>query len=258
MEKYAAIILGAGKGTRMNEGKASPIPKVMFEANGEPIIKHSVNLIKNAGIEKVVVVVGYKKEMVTDSLGKIVEYSVQEEQLGTGHAAMTAENILAGKAESLIIFYGDNPLYKTESIKKLINLYEKPASPAGGEKPTIAILTVIFEDPMFWAFGRIVRNKNGEVTGIVEQKDCSKEQLKIKESNPGFYIIDADWFWENGKKIENKNAQGEFYLTDIIDIACQQGKKIVAIPVEEEDEALGINTPEQLKQAEEVLKKRNL
>ncbi|KKQ74567.1 MAG: Bifunctional protein GlmU [Berkelbacteria bacterium GW2011_GWB1_38_5] len=249
-EKYAAIILVAGKGTRMNEGKASPIPKVMFEMLGKPIVWHSVKAIKGAGILKVVLVVGYKKELVENYMGKDVEYVVQEKQLGTGHATTQAASVLKGKTESIIVFYGDNPLYKTETIKKLIDLYEK-------ERPTIAMLSVNFEDPEFWAFGRIIRNKKNEVIGITEQKDCTPEQLKIKESNPGFYIINADWFWENGKKIEKKNSQGEFYLTDIVEIACNQGKKILAIPVSDEEEALGINTPDQLKQAEKVLKKRN-
>jgi len=263
MEKYAAIILGAGKGTRMNEGQASSIPKVMFKACGKPVIRYSVDCIKNAGIKKVVVVVGYKKEMVMDYLGDEVEYVEQAEQLGTGHAVMMAESNLKDKVESLIIFYGDNPLYRCESIQKLIDLYERPArnashSDAGGERPTIAMFTVIFEDPIFWAFGRILRDENNQVCGCVEQKDCSAEQLKIKESNPGFYIFRADWFWQNASKLEANNSQKEYYLTDMIKIACQQGKKIVAIPVSEESEALGVNTPEQLKQAEEVIRHRKI
>lgn len=249
--KYAAIILGAGKGTRMNKGNASPIPKVMFEMAGEPVIRHSVDAIKNVGIKKIMVVVGYKKEMVEDYLGDEVEYAEQAEQLGTGHAAMMAEKNLKGKAEALIIFYGDNPLYRPESIQKLISLYEK-------EKPTVAMLTVVFDDPMFWAFGRIVRDKNGNVISITEQKDCTPEQLKIKESNPGFYIFDANWFWENCCKLHNENTQKEYYLTDMIGLAKEQGKKIVATPVFSEHEALGINTLEQLKQAEEVIRNRKL
>lgn len=255
MEKYAAVILAAGKGTRMNEGLASPIPKVMFPLNGQPIIDWSVKLIRDAGIEKVVLIVGYKKELIEDHFKEDVEYAVQSEQLGTGHAVMMAEDALKDKSDSVIIFYGDNCLYKTESVKRLIDLYENP--PAGGEKPTIAILTVEFDDPVFWAFGRILRDSSGEVIGIREQKDCSEEELKIKESNPGFYIVDSVWLWENLKKINNKNAQGEYYLTDIIELAKEQGKRIVATPVSEEMEALGINNPEQLKEAEEVIKSRS-
>ena len=250
MDKYAAVILAAGKGTRMNEGLASPIPKIMFDLNGKKIIDWSVKLIRDSGIEKVVLIVGYKKELIRNHFKNEVEYAVQNEQLGTGHAVMMAEDALKGKAENIIVFYGDNCLYKPESVKRLIDLYEK-------EKPTIAILTVKFDDPVFWAFGRILRDSSGEVIGIREQKDCSEEELKIKESNPGFYIINSTWLWENLKKINNQNAQGEYYLTDIIELAKAQNKRIIAAPVSEEAEALGINNPDQLKEAEKVLQSRS-
>ncbi|MEK7096408.1 MAG: NTP transferase domain-containing protein [Patescibacteria group bacterium] len=250
MEKIAAVILAAGKGTRMNEGNASPIPKVMFEINKIPMIRYSVDNVKKAGISNIVVVVGYKKELIENYLDSEVEYAIQEEQKGTGHAAMAAEEILQSKTESLLICYGDMPLFKPETIRNLIDVYENP--PAGG-KPTIAMLSVKLKDPVSWAYGRIIRNSAGEVESIVEQKDCTEEQLKIKESNPGFYIFDAGWFWNNCHKLTSKNIQGEYYLTDMIGIAKEQGKKIVAIPVSDESEALGINNPEQLKIAEELL-----
>lgn len=250
-EKYAAIILAAGKGTRMNEGLASPIPKVMFELLGKPIIYYSTKSVQDAGIKEIVLVVGYKKELVMNYIGDKVKYAEQAEQLGTGHAAMMAKDLLQGKAENLIIFYGDNPLYKPETIKKLIAMFE-------ADKPTIAMLSVIFKDPEFWAFGRIIRDDNNEVVGIVEQKDCNDEQKKIKESNAGFYIFNADWFWKNITDLKSENAQKEYYLTDMIEIAKAQGKRIIALPVSEESETLGINTQEQLKEAESVLKARNL
>jgi len=249
LEKYAAVILAAGKGTRMNEGSASPIPKVMFPLNGKTIIDWSVDSIKNVGVNRIVLVVGYKKELVEDHFKDQVEYAVQEEQLGTGHAVAQAKLLLGNQSESVIAFYGDNPLYKPETIKHLMNVYES-------EKPTIAMLSVVFKDPKFWAFGRITRDQNGAVTGIVEQKDCSPEQLEIQESNPGFYIFDANWLWDNIDQLEANNAQKELYLTDMIGLAVSQGKKVIAVPVSEETEALGVNTLEQLRQAEEVLKSR--
>lgn len=249
MEKYAAVILAAGKGTRMNEGSASPMPKVMYEIAGKPIIDWSVKLTKDSGIEKVVLVVGYKKELIENYFGDKVEYAVQEQQLGTGHAAASARMVLEGKAENVIVFYGDNPLYKPETVRKLIELYEK-------ERPTIAMLSVVFDDPKFWAFGRIIKDQDGHVINIVEQKDCTPEQLEIAESNPGFYIFDADWFWSNCEKLKTNNAQGEYYLTDMIKIAAEQGKKVVCIPVSEVSEAQGINTIEQQKQAEKILQER--
>lgn len=249
-EKYAAVILGAGKGTRMNEGQASSIPKVMFEANGQPLIRHAVDLIKSVGIDQIVVVVGYKKEMIMDFLGDEVEYAEQAEQLGTGHAVQMAESLLKGKAESIIVFYGDHTLWKIETVKRLIVSFED-------QRPTIAMLSVTFEDPNFWAFGRIIRSENGDVCGSIEQKDCTDEQRQIKECNPCFYIFDAKWLWENIFSLQNENAQKEYYLTDLVALAVEQNKKIIAVKVSEETEALGINTPEQLKEAEAVLKTRN-
>ncbi|PIS07893.1 hypothetical protein COT78_01520 [Candidatus Berkelbacteria bacterium CG10_big_fil_rev_8_21_14_0_10_43_13] len=257
--KYAAIILGAGKGTRMNEGRASAIPKVMFEIAGKPIIYWSVKLVKDSGIDKTVVVVGYKKELIEeyfschtnddDKVCDKVEFAVQEQQLGTGHATASAKSVLDGQTEAVAVFYGDNPLYKPETVKKLLELYEV-------EKPTIAMMTVVFDNPEFWAFGRIIKNADGNVIDIVEQKDCSPEQLKIEESNPGFYIFNAEWLWSNVEKLESNNAQGEFYLTDMIRIAASQGKKVVSMPVSEIGEALGINNPEQQKKAEEIILRR--
>lgn len=250
MTKYAAVILAAGKGTRMNEGQASSIPKVMFKLLDKPIIDWSVRLIKEAGIERVVLVVGYKKELIENYFKDQVEYAEQVEQLGTGHAVQQAKLLLGGQTEAVIVFYGDNPLYKPETVQKLISQFE-------AEKPTIAILSVVFENPKFWAFGRIIRDKNNEVIDIIEQKDCNTSQLEIKESNTGFYIFDATWLWENIDNLKTENAQKEYYLTDMIRIAQTQDKRIIAIPVSEEAEALGINTPEQQKQAEQVIKDRN-
>jgi len=248
MEKYAALILAAGKGTRMNEGTASPIPKVMFFLNDKPIIRHSVDLIKDAGIEKVVLVVGYRKELVEEYFGDEVIYAPQEQQLGTGHAVACAKKFLQGQAESVIIFYGDNPLYKPETIRKLVDIYEK-------EGPTVAMLSAFSDDPS--GYGRVFRDKSGDVKAIIEHKDCNQKQLENHEWNPGFYIFNSEWLWDNIEKLENDNSQHEFYLTDMIEKACEQGKRIIAIPVSEESEALGINNPSQLSEAELIIKERS-
>jgi bifunctional UDP-N-acetylglucosamine pyrophosphorylase/glucosamine-1-phosphate N-acetyltransferase len=247
MEKYAAVILAAGKGTRMNEGSASPIPKVMFSLNGKPIIDWSVASVKSLDINRIVLVVGYKKEMIQDYFGDRLEYAIQEEQLGTGHAVSQAKLLLGGQTESVIVFYGDCPLYLPESIKKLINIHEE-------QNATISMLTVISEDPT--GYGRVFRNELGHVSDIIEDKDCTPEQLKCKEWNPGFYIFDADWLWQNIDSLSAQNAQHEYYLTDMIKIAKTQGKRVCAVPVTNENEALGINTKDQLKEAEEILKSR--
>jgi len=252
MNKYIAIILAAGKGTRMNEGLASSIPKVMFEIADKPIISWSVKLVKDAGIEKVILVIGYKKELIEQYFGDQVEYAIQAKQLGTGHAVLMAKDLAAGKSNSVIVFYGDCPLYKPETVKKLIEYYENP--PADGEKPTIAMLTAISMDA--GAYGRVIRDEKGDVASIVEYKDCNEEQKKVGEWNPGFYIFDADWLWQNIVKLQNNNAQNEYYLTDLIMMAKEQNKRVIAMPVSEESEAMGINTPEQQKEAEKILLER--
>ena len=249
MDKYAAVILAAGKGTRMNEGLASPIPKVMFETNGKPIIDWAVKLLDDAGIKRIALVVGYKKEMIEEHFGDKVEYIFQEEQLGTGHAVAQAKYLLGNQSDAVLVTYGDHVLWRPETVKRLMGIYEN-------EKPTIAMMTIIMDDPTHWAFGRICRNAQDEVVGITEQKDCTPEQLEIKEGNPGFYIFDANWLWANINNLQNNNAQKEFYLTDMIAMAISQGKKVVATPADDPNEAFGINTQEQLKEAEEILKAR--
>lgn len=245
----AAVILAAGKGTRMNEGSASPIPKVMFEANGKPLLYYAVKNVQDAGIKRVIAVVGYKQEMVRGYFSEKIEYAVQMEQLGTGHAAMMARENLIGQVEAVVVCYGDMPLFKPETIKNLLITYQQ-------EKPTIAMLSVDFADPNFWAFGRILRDEDGYVSEIVEQRDCTEEQKQISESNPGFYIFDAEWLWQNFEKLSTNNAQKEYYLTDLIKIAKDQGKKIIAVKVSSEEEVLGVNNPEQLKEAENILASR--
>jgi len=209
--------------------------------------------LQNAGIEKIVLVVGYKKEMVMEDVGSRVEYAVQKEQLGTGHAAMQAKNNLEGKVDAVVICYGDMPLFKPETIRNLVNEYKNPK--IGTERPIVAMLTVDFDDPNYWAYGRIIRDKNGYVDASIEQKDCTEEQLKIKECNPSFYIFNADWLWQNFAKLSTNNVQHEYYLTDMIHIAKEQGKKIIAVKVSEESEVLGINTQEQLERVEKILAK---
>ncbi len=247
---FAAVILAAGKGTRMNEGSASPIPKVMFEANGKPLLYYAIKNVQDSGIERIVAVVGYKQELVREYFADSIDYAVQEEQLGTGHAAMMARESLIGQVEAVVVCYGDMPLFKPETIKNLIQEYQN-------EQPTIAMLSVDFADPNFWAFGRILRDEDGYVSEIVEQKDCTEEQKQISESNPGFYIFDAEWLWQNFDKLSTNNAQKEYYLTDLIKIAKDQGKKIIAVKVSSEEEVLGVNNPEQLKEAESILSSRS-
>jgi len=239
-----AIILAAGKGTRM---KDDSLPKVMFPLLGKPLIHYPVENLTRAGVKELLIVVGYQKEKVVSYLGKKAEYVLQEQQLGTGHAVMVARDQIKDSG-GVIVCCGDMPLFLPQTIKQLVETYHK-------HHPVIAMLTVFFKEPQ--SYGRIVRDAHGKVTGIVEQKDCNPEQLKIKECNPGFYIFDSAWLKENIVKLGTNNAQKEYYLTDLVEMAIQQHRQVLTVPVSEESEALGINTPEQLKEAERILLARN-
>jgi UDP-N-acetylglucosamine diphosphorylase/glucosamine-1-phosphate N-acetyltransferase len=241
--KISVVILAAGKGTRMG---ATDRPKVMFEANGKPLVEYLIKSIKTAGVEDVTLVVGYMQEMVQNYFKDTVKYVEQREQFGTGHAVLMAKGLLQGKSDAVIVSYGDMPCYKTETIKKLIKLFEE-------EKPTIAMVTVDLREPSFWGYSRVIRDKNGNILATVEDKDCNEEQAKIHECNPSFYMFNADFLWENLEKIGTNNVQGEYYLPDLISIAAKSGGKVVNIKTDTEQEVLGVNTPEQLREVEKIL-----
>jgi len=240
--KTAVILLAAGKGTRMK----SKLLKVLHPLAGKPMLWHSLQEVSKATTEKPTVVVGYQADRVTEIFDGQAEFVLQEEQLGTGHAVMQARPQLEGKADLVMVLLGDMPLLKAETITRLV---EKQAANDG----PISMLTVIAEDPR--GFGRIVRNQHGEVEAIVEEADCTPEQLEIKELNISLYCFKADWLWQNLPRIPI-SAKGEYYLTDIIAIARQQGLPVQAEVISDPQEALGINTRVHLAEAEAVIRRR--
>jgi len=240
--KTAVILLAAGKGTRM----ISKLLKVLHPLAGKPMLWHSLQEVSKATTEKPTVVVGYQADRVTEIFDGQAEFVLQEEQLGTGHAVMQARPQLEGKADLVMVLLGDMPLLKAETITRLV---EKQAANDG----PISMLTVIAEDPR--GFGRIVRNQHGEVEAIVEEADCTPEQLEIKELNISLYCFKADWLWQNLPRIPI-SAKGEYYLTDIIAIARQQGLPVQAEVISDPQEALGINTRVHLAEAEAVIRRR--
>lgn len=243
------LILAGGLGKRMNN---PDMPKVLISLNGRPLIDYLLAAIKKSGVcAKPTIVVGAKAEMVKATIGSEYDYVLQTEQLGTGHAVMCAAPELKGRAENVLVLYGDQPLMKAETIKKLAE-----AHLAGGKVLTMGTVTVPdFEDWRggFYDFGRIVRDEAGKVIGIVEKKDATEEILKIKELNPSYFCFKADWLCQNLDNIKNKNNQKEYYLTDLIAIACRQGEEIATVAIDPK-EAVGVNTEEQLKLVEELIK----
>src|SRR3989344_6501257 len=238
--KTKILILAAGIGKRM----ASETPKVLLPVAEKPMIFHLLDTVRETGINgRPVVVVGNKAEGMQKILGDQCEYVVQKEQLGTGHAVMCAEKALRGKANIIFVLYGDQPCIESATIKKILALHEK-------EQPEITMATTIVENFNDWRkplndFGRIVLDEKGKIQASVERKDATPEQIKIRELNPSFYCFKADWLWENLKKIDKKNAQGEYYLTDLVRIAIDQGKRVETVDVNPL-ETLGVNTQEHL------------
>ena len=245
MKKIRIVILAAGQSKRMNNHE---IPKVLIELNGQPIIQHLLNAVKKSEIdEHPAIVVGRQAEEVKQSLSNGFEYVLQEELLGTGHAVLQTKSLLKDKTENVMVLYGDHPYLTAESIKKLSDIHLS-------KNHIISMMTTKvpnFNDwyQFFYDFGRIIRDEQGNIKEIVEKKDATPEQLEIKEVNPAYFCFQASWLWENLAKLKNDNAQGEYYLTDLAKIAIDEGLRIDSIDIDSK-EAIGINTPEQLKIAE--------
>lgn len=237
-----SLILAAGQGTRIK----SDLPKVLHKVVGKEMVNHVIDTMRKAKIEDINVIIGKGAELVKEkTVSRNISYSLQEEQLGTGHAVKCAVDFLRGKTGVVGVFAGDAPLIKPETVEKLFDLHIE-----GNNSATL--LTSIVEDPT--GYGRIVRN-NDEVLKIVEHKDCNEEELKINEMNAAIYCFDIESLLNSLEKLSNDNNQGEYYLTDIIGILKEDGKKVGAIKIDYE-ETIGINSRVQLAEAEEILRQR--
>ncbi len=241
------IILAGGQGKRMG----GEVPKVLTLFNGRPIIEYSLDAAAELELPlRPVVVVGFGAEMVKERLGDRVEYALQAEQLGTGHAVLCARDIVAGKFENVIVLYGDHPNIKAETIRRLLALH-------AAENPAITMMTLAVPDflgvySLFRGFGKIVRGADGKILKNVEVKDANDEEKNIRELNPSLYCFNAPWLWENLPKVGNKNKSGEYYLTDMVGLAIQQGQKIASLEIDYR-ECIGVNTPEELRIAGEII-----
>ncbi len=240
--KTTSVILAAGHGTRM----VSDVPKMVHPILGRPMIWHAVNAAREATGEKPLVVVGYGADAVREALGDGVHYTLQSEQLGTGHAVQQAETQLRGKTDAVLVSYGDMPLVSSGTLSRLVAAQSQHSGP-------ITMLTVVVEDPR--GFGRIVRDGNGQVTAIVEEVDATPEQLKIRELNPGLYCFQAEWLWEALKKLQ-RSPSGEFFLTDVVGLAVEAGLVVQAIRVGDVSEMIGVNTRVHLADAVTVMRRR--
>lgn len=242
-EEIIGIVLAAGKGTRMKTNKS----KVVHKIYGKELVLRVVETAYKTGIKDVIAVVGHRKEEVEKVLGDSVKYAYQEELLGTGHTVMQAIPYLKGKKGKVVVLYGDVPLIRPETIKKLINKSVK-------DREYATMLTAIYDNPT--GYGRVIRDIGGNVKAVVEEKDATEEEKYITEINAGVYCFDIEELTLALEKLTPNNVQGEYYLTDVIKIMNEKGLKTGAIIVEDNTEILGVNDRAQLEMLTRILKIR--
>lgn len=244
MSKLKAVILAAGRGTRMK----SDLPKVLHEINGRPMVEYVIDAAREAGAEEICLVVGHQADRVKERIGSGITYVLQEEQLGTGHAVKCALDFIGTEGDTMILC-GDTPVITGRTLKELLayhRLYELKAT----------VLSTILEDAT--GYGRIVRDASGNFQRIVEQKDATPEEQEIREINSGMYVFRSADLSESLTQIRNDNAQKEYYLTDTIEIIHNQSRSgegiaVGAMVTPRADETRGVNTTEQLAEAAKIL-----
>ena len=243
MANLTAVILAAGKGTRMK----SKLPKVLHKVGGHPMLEHVMDAAEAAGCRDNVVVIGHGAELVRELVGDRARIALQAEQLGTGHAVLQAADTLKDFSGTVMILCGDTPLLEADELEKFYAEHVKSGAAA-------TVMSALMDDP--FGYGRILRDANGDVAGIVEQKDASEEQKQIKEINTGNYCVEAPLLFEVLRTLGNDNAQGEYYLTDVLAKLRAMGKKVGGVITADSEMIMGVNSRRQLAEAESVMRRR--
>jgi bifunctional UDP-N-acetylglucosamine pyrophosphorylase/glucosamine-1-phosphate N-acetyltransferase len=245
MAGVAAVVLAAGKGTRMKSG----LVKVMHRMAGTPMVSWPVAAAREAGATKLVLVVGHQASLIKEYFAgeEEVAFAFQEEQLGTGHAVACACEELKGFHGTVMILCGDVPLVKGATLRKMADFHRS-------RNAMVTVLTANFLDPA--GYGRIVKGKEGKVLRIVEEKDATEEERRITEINSGIYCVEADFLRQAIVNLSNDNAQGEYYLTDIIKSGAEQGHLCLSLPVGDTEEIMGVNDRAQLAEAARIMRSR--
>jgi bifunctional UDP-N-acetylglucosamine pyrophosphorylase/glucosamine-1-phosphate N-acetyltransferase/UDP-N-acetylglucosamine pyrophosphorylase len=244
MLKPVAIVLAAGKGTRMK----SDLPKVLVPVGGRPMVDYVLDALAQVGIERTIVVVGYRSDLVREALAGRpgVAFALQAQQLGTGHAVMACRELLAGHAGPTLVVMGDAPLLQSATVTELLADFER-------SRAACVLGTIEKPDPA--GLGRVVRDAAGQFVGIVEEKDATPQQRQIKEVNMSYYVFDTPSLLAALDEVRADNAQGEYYLTDVPGVLQAQGKPVRALCALRPCEALAVNTVEELAAVEAELRR---
>lgn len=245
MSELRAVILAAGKGTRMR----SKLPKVLHKVGGKPMLQHVLDAADAAGAAEKIVIVGHEAELVEAMVGEQGKIVLQAEQLGTGHAVMQTQDALADFKGTVMILCGDTPLLDGAELKKFYEAHVQSGAAA-------TVLTAHMDNP--FGYGRIVRDAEGNVQGIVEEKDADAQQKLIKEVNTGIYCLECPLMFEVLSTLTCDNAQGEYYLTDVLTKLNAAGRKVGGVVTEDSEMVMGINSRRQLAEAESVMRERIL
>ena len=242
--RLATVVLAAGEGTRMK----SKLTKILHPLAGKPIARYALDIALQVGAEETVFVIGKHGDEIRHILGEDrIGYAYQTERRGTGHATLQARPLLQGRSDLVLVCYGDMPLLKAESLRKLIENQEQG-------RTVVTMLTLVSDDSM--GFGRVIRAPDGRVLEIVEEKVATPQQLAIKEINCGIYCFDAAWLWSHIDQIPLNPVAKEYYLTDMVGIAVADGKRVEAIASDDPEEMIGINNRVHLSRAEAVMRRR--
>ncbi len=240
----AVIVLAAGKGTRMKSDRA----KVLHECLGRPLIHWVLDQVRSVGADRAVVVVGHQREEVMARLSdRQVEFAVQDRQLGTGHAVQVCEGHFDGYEGEILVLSGDVPLLSVGTLQRLLETHRH-----GGFQATV--LTAVFEDPS--GYGRVIRAGNGTLQRIVEDCDTNSEELAVREINSGIYVFECQRLFQYIHRLEDQNAQGELYLTDVVRFLAEDSLAVGACATDDPSEIAGVNTVEQLAEMERELSLR--
>jgi bifunctional UDP-N-acetylglucosamine pyrophosphorylase/glucosamine-1-phosphate N-acetyltransferase len=244
MNSLGVILLAAGQGTRMK----STLPKVLHPLGGKPLFLHPLAVARRLDPQKIVIVIGHGGEAVRRACrDDRVAWVVQEKQLGTGHAVLSAKESFRGFSGSILILSGDVPLITTDSLAELLNQHRE-------HQAALTLMTAGVDNPM--GYGRILRDGGGQIAGTVEERDATDAEKSIREINAGVYVASPEFLFAALERVDNRNRQGEYYLPDVVAIALRAGKKVATLRVEEPREIMGINTREELAAMEKTLRER--
>lgn len=243
MKNFGAVVLAAGAGTRLNEGKPSPKPKVLYEVLGKPLILYSLEVLKKVGIEDVTLVVGRQGDQIREAVGGEYKFALQKDPLGTGDATFEGIDKLSNAVDNVMVIYGAD-IYSEEALRGAVNNHLEKKLP-------VTFVTKILDNPH--GYGRIIRDGRGQVAAIVEEKVATDKQKKINEVNDGCFIFERKWLENNINSLALSDVK-EYFLTDLVEIVIKSGFKVATYTIKNDFDWIGVDSPEDIREVERIFR----